>query len=262
MGNEAWGPEHISHFRDHQPEIPKTFSSVTEARDSLAVNGLTFNVYALGRKAEHTPSKYSTVLQRWSAALDAFLASHEDNLTDREICGVHALKMQRLILCGFINIGVNRSDVDDQTIWDKNYKIFEDIVSLAEAALLDASGNSLSGCTTLFTLDIGFIGSLYDVARRCRDPCIRRRAIYLLRSSARQEGFWDGQLAARAAERVVEIEERGLNKVVTCSDVPDWARISGVFPVFDLEKRVVMARFSRIDRSQTHQTNVPEILAF
>ena len=262
MGNEAWGPEHTFHLRDHQPRIPEAFSSVTEARDSLADNRLTFNLYALGRKTGRTPSKYSTVLQRWSAAFDAFLANHEDHLTDRESCGVHALQMQRLLLYGFINTGVNRSDVDDQTIFDKNHSIFEHVVSLAETTLLNASGKAPSVCTPLFTLDIGFVGSLYDVARRCRDPCIRRRAIHLLRSSARQEGFWDGQLAARVAERVVEIEESGIGSMVTCSDIPDCARVAAVLPVFDLENRVVIARFSRMDRFQTHQASVQETLAF
>jgi len=73
--------------------------------------------------------------------------------------------------------------------------------------------------------------------------------------------FWDGQLAARAAARVVEIEESSLGSVITSSDIPAEARVAAVLPVFDLKKRIAMARIRGFDESQT-QANVQEILAF
>lgn len=98
-----------------------------------------------------------------------------------------------------------------------------------------------------------------------------RRALHLLKShnSAWQEGIWNSTLTAKVAERVLMIEEqgliddhvlseeRGLGKeqrvgggqgrgiVLSCKDVPDWARISDVEPIFVTGERRAWVRFVR-----------------
>ncbi|KAL2160678.1 hypothetical protein VTH06DRAFT_1366 [Thermothelomyces fergusii] len=58
-----------------------------------------------------------------------------------------------------------------------------------------------------FSADLGIVPPLYVVATKCRDPLIRRQAIQLLRSSARREGMWDSELAARIGTWIAEVEE-------------------------------------------------------
>lgn len=263
VGSNAWGPEHPSHLGSYQPTIPEKFASVNEARDYLASSRLTFFLYALGANSENTPNKYSDTLRRWSTAFDRFLTGKENNLTAREKSAVHVLKIQRLILRGFVSTGCNREDVQpgNQTLWDKNDPIFEEIVSLADDVLLDAPDTASSSISS-FTLDIGLVGSLYDVARRCRDPNIRRRAIHLLHSFSRQEGLWDGRLAARVAKRVVDIEESGLGTVVSCNDIPNSARVAAVLPVFEPEKRSVTSRFIKGAKRQAPQIDIHEIYEY
>lgn len=60
-----------------------------------------------------------------------------------------------------------------------------------------------------FSTDLGIVPPLYVVATKSRDRVLRRQAIQLLRSSARREGMWDSELAARIAMWVVDIEEEG-----------------------------------------------------
>lgn len=97
------------------------------------------------------------------------------------------------------------------------------------------------------SLDLGIVGPLFDVASRCRDPTIRRKAIGLLKSSPRQEGIWNASVAARFAERLVEIEE-GLGDVTSCSGVLKLARVSDIVPKFDPFGRKATVQYSRFRR--------------
>ena len=79
--------------------------------------------------------------------------------------------------------------------------------------------------TTFPTSDLGLIPPLLHIALHCRHPVTRRRATYLLRYLHRYEGAWDTCCAAKIAERVVEIEERGLSVVNAPADVSEFSRV-------------------------------------
>ena len=82
---------------------------------------------------------------------------------------------------------------------------------------------------------------MVQVSCRCRDPIIRRRAISILQNCGRTEGVWDYFLTSKVAQRVLDIEEAGLQNVRSCEDVPGWARISNVSTVFvPIERRVTL----------------------
>jgi hypothetical protein len=59
-----------------------------------------------------------------------------------------------------------------------------------------------------FSADLGIVPPLFVVATKCRDPILRRQAIQLLKSSARREGMWDSELAARIGIWIAGIEEQ------------------------------------------------------
>lgn len=82
---------------------------------------------------------------------------------------------------------------------------------------------------------------IVQVSCRCRDPIIRRRAISILRKCGRTEGIWDAFSTSKVAQRVLDIEEAGLQNVRCCEDVPGWARISNISPVFNaIERRATL----------------------
>ncbi len=210
---------------------------------------------------------YLDVFSRWSTAFDALMASpHAAGMSQQERCAARILEMQQLIFSTSLDFLSRRGRCggDTQMLWDRYNDVFQKIIDLAEsvlktAALLDNSNGTSGG----FTLDGGIVGPLYDISRRCRDPQIRRRAIRLLCAYPRQEGMWDGVLAARVAERVVEVEEQGagrhggsgggsggsgspeVNGLRRSADVPDRARISDVNPIFDLDRRKAPLCYAR-----------------
>lgn len=109
---------------------------------------------------------------------------------------------------------------------------------------------------------------IYDVAKHSRDPVVRRRAISLLYNYPRHEGMFDGVLHARVAQRIGQIEEEGCldhssisSSPSAAADVPDWARISQVRPIFDLEKsRIVLHYQRRRDKDSPFRVPVEEVI--
>jgi hypothetical protein len=90
--------------------------------------------------------------------------------------------------------------------------------------------------------DIGWIPPLYYTALKCRNHRIRLHAIRLLKSVPHREGVWDSALAANVAEKVMQLEEHGiqgsslLESDFTLDEVPwssDWEQ-SGFLPEANL----------------------------
>ncbi|KAL9120455.1 MAG: hypothetical protein Q9187_002993, partial [Circinaria calcarea] len=88
--------------------------------------------------------------------------------------------------------------------YDAFHTAFEQVVSLAES--LQKTIPSRPADQPQFTMETSLIPSLTMVARKCREPIIRRRATRLLQSAGR-EGVWNGPIAALVAEKIIEIEE-------------------------------------------------------
>ncbi|KAF4211315.1 hypothetical protein CNMCM8980_001903 [Aspergillus fumigatiaffinis] len=63
-----------------------------------------------------------------------------------------------------------------------------------------------------FTPEIGIIPLLYIIGVKCRHPMVRREVLSILRGRPTQEAVWDSISAARVIERVIEIEEGGLEE--------------------------------------------------
>ncbi|KKY23807.1 putative transcription factor cys6 [Phaeomoniella chlamydospora] len=73
--------------------------------------------------------------------------------------------------------------------------------------------------------DFGIIPPLFLVAIRCREPQTRRLALQQLYRLRRAEGSWSSFAAAKIAETIINIEERGLAIVRDPQDVPKENRI-------------------------------------
>jgi hypothetical protein len=155
-------------------------------------------------------------------------------LTPPEKRDANILRLHQTINRISLEVGARCLPAEEQTIWDDYHSVFEEALTLA-ASILSAE-RSLDSKPS-FSLDLGMVGPLYDIARRCRDPSLRRKAIHMLRTCRRREGLWDSSLALLAAERIVAIEEDDDVAVAqSASDVPGWRRIFNVKHVFSAKQ--------------------------
>lgn len=223
------------------PDIPKSFTSLEEARNSLNFH---WNGCLRAQEPEMTTEsrlamtrEYNEKFGSWLAAFNAFLKQSAANLNSRDLKGAAVLSLSHRFAAIHFDKHLMAFSTE-QTGWDKYIAEHEEMVSLA-ATIHESSvstAGASSGYAPCFSLDMNFIPPLYSVAHRCRDPIIRRKAISLLYAVQRQEGIWNSILTARVAQRLMEIEEAGLGDVRSCKDVPEWARISDVTVRFDLEE--------------------------
>jgi hypothetical protein len=98
-----------------------------------------------------------------------------------------------------------------------------------------------------FSMDAGVIVPLFNLIWKCRISHIRRQGIALLKFYPRQEGIWDGVLVSIACERIVAIEEEGIeDDILDPADLPEWKRILQVAVVFDMENRSALLEYSKM----------------
>lgn len=256
---------------------PMVFKSLSEARETLEIytyyyrqhsSELTVRDTQLSPDQPDTPASPITVvtndaialrdsalalLARWSTALDQFLESRGNSLSERERRGAATLELRELD--SFLALSAHPSEgeviTDEQPIWDKYCPAFEHMVALGESISASysssSSSSSASQCvnsTQSFSLDLGLLSCMFNVATHCRDPFIRRRAIRVIRNSTFQEGVWNSAVMAALADKWVEIEEEGLGTVRTCADVPVAARLMEILPVFDIDHPSALVYFS------------------
>lgn len=178
---------------------------------------------------------FKEYLDAWGKAFDnLFFTRHSPSVSLQEKAGIAALKMlstnsRILYLMIFSD---KESDFDNflpqfQTIVDLGTEIVGDEERRAASRdcpdpehcqhrqrenwqsqdLFPPMGFSAPHLKPRFAADIGIVAPLFVVATKCRDPGTRRRAIQLLRSSARREGMWDSEMVANISAWVMNLEE-------------------------------------------------------
>ncbi|RAH69095.1 Zn(II)2Cys6 transcription factor domain-containing protein [Aspergillus aculeatinus CBS 121060] len=287
--------------------IPQCFSSLAEARDVYEHHDGMFRreyhlmVNAMARfgtvdEPEILVRRYTEILQKWSSALDCFEQVRGPSLTMKEQAGLKILQIHRLRHNLLLEQYMSGSS--ESTVWDRYNAIFKEITALAASvvelsssvgspAILPAqSFGSLRDLrdrprlSPSFSLDLGIISPLYDVATLCRDPVIRREAVGVLRSACRQEGVFNSHVCAVVAEKVISLEEKvalegGLDYgrdsatvvelisetdagrhgfISRCSEVPGSARLTYAYPEFDTAGRRV---FLTIGQDIGVHANIP-----
>ncbi|KAL8787392.1 MAG: hypothetical protein Q9213_002275 [Squamulea squamosa] len=255
-------PKPNAHSGFH-PDIPSAFQSLEEARNSLDyqlniciyrefMNDFVKN-FKEGIESQEQRDAYDidrthfrSTFRRWSTAFQVFLDKNIAAMDSKSLQGAMVLKMNAKMATMHLEVSTAPL-LNDQTCWDNIIPVFEDLADLA-AAIIDAqkAADDKLSQKPVFQLDHSIIGPLFNIAHKCRDPHLRRKAISLLYSVPRQEGVWDSILTARVCERIMNLEEEGLGEVTCAADVPDWRRISDIEVTFDLQARRGEITMSRL----------------
>lgn len=147
-------------------------------------------------------------VQRWKAALDEFLARpNQAYLSDRDRRAIALLRVQH----NFVWILICNANNTEETSFDAYITNFEEIVNLAESTFTTEPATSWSERWAAVTFQLQHLSSLFMTALRCRNPSIRRKALMLLKNThINGEGRWEMQRTIKMGERIIELEEEGL----------------------------------------------------
>ena len=214
------------------PSAEVTFDGLPGARKSLValINlSLQFIQSVLGRKNRFEvvfedivqQTHFEGLLHQWEQSFEAL--TKRKQWTQLEQNGISLLRIhQKAILIWLLT-----SLSPNETSYDQYNEVFECVINMATVELVDAFINpSPPGRRPLnFSFEMQLIAPLYFIAIKCRVRWIRRKAIALLFKTASKEGPWDSMRSAKVAERVVSLEESGLDPSVGQDLPPEWSRI-------------------------------------
>ncbi|KAH8131905.1 hypothetical protein LI328DRAFT_158519 [Trichoderma asperelloides] len=215
-----WTPADIQETLISQLAYPNSaFQSLEEAADHL--QSLVAHVMSLRNTVQQMPltgkmplppsSTKDIVLRQletWSSLFENMLQHGSSYETDPESYPlIPLLRLQHTIAWTFLSSSGPGREME----YDNFLTQFQQCVALAGdlAAVHERYSGSLK---PTFTPEIGIIPVLYIIATKCRHPAVRREALGILRRQPIREAVWDSLVVARVVERVIEIEEGGIEK--------------------------------------------------
>ncbi|KIX07680.1 uncharacterized protein Z518_02334 [Rhinocladiella mackenziei CBS 650.93] len=245
-------------FTPRMPNIPRSFASIAEARNSLndcissiahesqSRNSSSPKLFLNWAEAadvsfQDQVGNVHNYLEQWSQVFEEFRKREEANLSERERHNCIILEIQRIAL-PILALAPNSQSEAIFDLWMPEFSRLVDLVSF-----LIRNKRRFPNCMVLHLpkFDINLILPMYLVASRCRHPELRRQAVELLWLEPRQEGIWNSAILASVAERIILIEERGLGPMKSCEDVPAPVRIKLVEGTILTASAQVVATFSR-----------------
>jgi hypothetical protein len=186
-----WLSKHYMHTPLRFPVLPSTFTSISEARDSLnSITGTMNTIFWKGSKENQSMyqsslgtalvqclSKISQLLESWQSIFDKFIASHfmdTKTTTCVKILFIH-YRVSCISALTYANF--------NQSAYDAHVSDFSSIVDLATEVLEAEHVVPTSTIPTDPSQDFGtaIVQPLSFVACECRDDILRQRAIALVK---------------------------------------------------------------------------------
>ncbi|KAI1346273.1 hypothetical protein F5Y01DRAFT_308427 [Xylaria sp. FL0043] len=204
-------------------DSPLSFSSINEAKSIFEQGACLFSgtldAKLLENSAQlpHAPmerqrSHLANLMSKFHRAVQELIQLKEPYFTPKEELAAAVLQLNVLVTWISFEIELRCPDAS----WDIFMPRLEEMVFLGEKIVsFLSSGDDNNEERNSFCPESGYIIPMYAVASNTRDIGIRRRAIAILRSVSRQEGLWNTLLVAKAAERVIEIEEREAREAIS-----------------------------------------------
>lgn len=190
--------------------------------------------------------------REWSTKFERII--EQINTSSFNPAGLEAVSLCK-VWCTVSSICIQHKFGLEEMKFDNHVREFEESLEIIESLLKITSDPMINPTGSTFLMQ--YFSQVYLIAIKCRNPQIRRRALVYLKNfsfyGSWNSGFWDARMMARVAERVVEIEEEGLEgrRDGTGSMVPsEWARIYDIrIPAQaanDSNEKIVQFR-SRVD---------------
>jgi hypothetical protein len=202
---------------DLSEAVPHEFPNVSAARDSIIhVMNIIMRFKSSAGKRRYrkliTNHDYARqvelyqALEDWSTKLSTMTA--KASMSQEDLLAAKMLRMHQLI--AYMQLW--RATEIEESASDKLLPQFEAALDLGESlAAVKLQLQHSKQVSSIFLLDMELVSPVYFVAVKCRHPQVRRRAIRLLRALHRREGYFDSDLAAAVAERLMSIEEANLH---------------------------------------------------
>lgn len=200
---------------------------------------------------------FKKLMSKFSIAMRIFMDTRGRRLTPTEKISVAALQLH--MLNGYVSFYVEYMPPDCRPHGKTLSLEMKTMVALCEEIIPFVSdGTEPVQQRTSFCLDIGYIIPLYTVASQCQDITTRRRAIALLRSTPRQEGLWNSLIIAKAAERILEIEESTGEQLVPSAPVTAISTSPSPSTVLQLDSIGVRLQYIKPGQDTAGPVNVVE----
>ncbi|KAJ4249796.1 hypothetical protein NW762_012138 [Fusarium torreyae] len=216
------------------PALPSRFESINEARDSLnAINGVMNSVLQkwTHEGANLHPCPLPGLLQDLSA-LWSHLESWRkvfDTSDLREALGgkSEACALSLLMVYEVICITTLAFPSANETAYDAHLSRFVHITQLAKELMDTGDVGRVAALESASDpqFDLAVVQPLSFVAYKCRDPGIRRMAVCMLEKT-KMGGFYNTQMQVKAANWVINTEERGATHHVLSNYVREEDRLS------------------------------------
>ncbi|KAE9364994.1 hypothetical protein N431DRAFT_95028 [Stipitochalara longipes BDJ] len=146
--------------------------------------------------------------------------------------GLEAVSMGKA-WCTVSSICIQHKFGLEEKAFDAHVREFEESLEIVESLIKSRSDPKTN--STGFPFLMAYFSQVYLIAIKCRHQQIRRRALADMKNfpifGSWNSGFWDPRMMATVIERVVEIEEEGLEgkRHEMGSRVPsEWARIHDI----------------------------------
>jgi hypothetical protein len=144
--------------------------------------------------------------ERWMQAFEPLYAKHrtpeQRERRTREFLAVSVMRIHFLIvMCTLLHL-FETSEMH----FDKSFEAFKELVDLCEDVIGPENGDG----ERVFVFEMQTLMALDNIAKKCRDPVVRRRAVALLKRRPMREGVKDSVLSAKVGEWVIGVEEEGM----------------------------------------------------
>ncbi|KAI0407740.1 hypothetical protein F4802DRAFT_553170 [Xylaria palmicola] len=254
-------------------DSPISFSSIYEAKSTFEYGACMFSgtldskLSGASVQLPHSPPKdqrshLTTLMSKFWLAVQELVRLKSSHFTEKEELAAAVLQLN--VLVTWVSFEVDLQHPSSAITWDVFMPRLEEMVRLGDQIVsCIKSGNPNGAGSMSVSLESGYIIPMYAVASNCQDLTIRRRAIAVLRSVPRQEGLWNSLLAAKAAERIIEIEAEASRELAGYSGDPWEVECFRARPLLIIDAKGGRLHYTRnsLDGCDTHEV-VEEIFSW
>jgi hypothetical protein len=229
------------------PNVPDAFDSLWQARQMLedTLKWITYTVKTQNFPVNYLPVDAEYLVLRWLQALEDF--RQNQLLTEERLCSWYALR----ISCRMAVMMIRTMHAHSEMVFDQYHDEFREL--LAAFCRVLKLGECKSRTNIRFGIDSGFVTLVFNAARWCRDPVLRRQLIASLAAAHRTESGESSYVSATTAQCYQNIEEKGIDPPPRRSDdICAERRIRPFGISFHCKKKSLRIQFLRAPYDPTH----------